>query len=207
MKLYRLLTVIILCVTFITLSGCRGYRTENPPVHPNPNMDWQSKIKAQTVYQPLVEGVVPWGNRASFNDPSNRSDYLQDDPVFYQGKTQSGTWVDKIPTDVTMAVIDRGQDRYNIYCAVCHTKTGDGTKSAITKRGWMVPDITQDTSYKRRDGELFDIISNGYQTMPGYRKPISASDRWAIVVYVRSLQERVRGQIKDVPVSKRKEIR
>ena len=179
------LILLLFCVLFI--SSCRGHRTEKPPFHPNPNMDWQPKFNAQSLTLPVPENTVPFSDDSTNNDNASRNDILQTDTVKYHGK-RNGYWVKRIPMDVNKELLLRGQERYDIYCSVCHTKSGNGAKSMIAKYGWLPSNITAQASINKTDGELFDIITNGIRTMPGYKTKLSAEDRWAIVAYVRALQ-------------------
>ena len=97
------------------------------------------------------------------------------------------------------ATLDRGKERYNIYCSMCHGKDGSGN-GIVMEYGWFksVP-YWHDRVISYKDGELFDIISNGIRSMPGYSQQIEENDRWAIVSYIRALQVSNRMSIKDVP--------
>ena len=207
MTLIRRVFIFILVFFVATIFiGCRGERTEKSPFHMNPNLDWQAKYKEQTLSMEPPDGTIPWGNQESFYQPETRESYIKSDRPFYYGKNYNGSWVSKTPLKVDKALMIRGQERFNIYCAACHTKTGDGTKSQLSKRGWVIPNLQQDLTWRRSDGELFDIVGNGIRTMPGYRKQISERDRWAIVVYLRALQKVTRGQLSDVPRQLRNKI-
>ncbi|RAP33922.1 quinol:cytochrome C oxidoreductase [Candidatus Marinamargulisbacteria bacterium SCGC AG-439-L15] len=197
---------IILLTICIFLSGCRGWRSEKPPLHPNPNLDFQSKFKAQRLSNQVPENTVIWGNEQSFSNETTREQYLKKDRAFYTGR-KNGRYLNTIPTPVTKDFIQRGQNRYNIYCASCHTQTGDGTKSLISKRGWVIPNINQKITQKKSDGELFNIISNGIRTMPGYHKSITEKDRWAIVAYVRALQKVENTNYQDLPAPLAKKLK
>ena len=179
------LLLLLACTIFI--SSCRGHRTEKPPFHPNPNMDWQPKFNAQSLTLPIPEHTVSYGDDSTNYNSDSRKDILESDTVKYQGK-KNGYWVKRIPMNVDKEFLLRGQERYDIYCSVCHTKTGNGSKSLIAKYGWLPSNITAQSTKNKTDGELFDIISNGIRTMPGYKKKITVEDRWAIVAYVRALQ-------------------
>jgi mono/diheme cytochrome c family protein len=201
---FALLILILFSMSVFT--GCRSQRTEKRPFHLNPNLDWQAKYKEQSLSLNPPDGTIPWGNQKSFSDSNTRKDYIKTDQALYFGRNNDGSWVSKVPMKVDVALMDRGQERFNIYCAACHTRTGDGTKSQISKRGWVIPNLLQDLTVKRSDGELFDIISNGVRTMPGYRKQVSEQDRWAIVAYLRALQQVKRGRLSDVPRQLRNKI-
>ena len=198
---------LILFLISILFVGCRGHLTEKTPFHLNPNMDWQPKIKAQhNPLKPPVE-TVPWGESNSFQLSETREKYIEDDSLFYTGKTSSGSWVKRAPVEVTESILKRGQERYNIHCSVCHTKTGNGAKSSIAKRGWIPSNINSELTQNRTDGELFHIVGNGIRTMPGYKKNIAVEDRWAIVLYMRALQYSNNAPYSDLPLSMKKDLK
>jgi mono/diheme cytochrome c family protein len=171
----------------VALSGCvRGCTSSRPPIHINPSMDDQPKVRPQTasnffsdgasMRQP-VAGTVPIGG-------------LKEDAAFFTGKGADDQFVAAIPRTVDAALLDRGRERYVIYCQPCHDARGDG-KGVLFLRG-NVPTASfhQERILKYPDGQIFDVITNGQGLMAGYRWPIPPADRWAIVAYVRDLQSR-----------------
>ena len=169
----------------VSLAGCaRGCPSSRPAIHLNPSMDDQPKVRAQTastffydgasMRQP-VPGTVPIGG-------------LKEDAAFFTGKGADGTFVATSPVPVDAALVERGRQRYAIYCQPCHDARGDG-KGILFQRG-NVPTASfhQDKILKYPDGQIFDVITNGTGLMAGYRWPIPPADRWAIVAYVRELQ-------------------
>ena len=155
--------LIPIMLMFLILNGCRGWKTEKPPVHPNINFDFQPKIKAQT--NPLV---IPKNTIIYKSD--NRQKSLRN-------------------LDITYDFVKNGQKNYNIHCAACHTRTGNGTKSIISQNGWVVSNILEDTTYQKSNEELYSIVDIGIRSMPGYGKKLSSEEMWEIVMYVRSLQK------------------
>lgn len=196
-----------LLVFLVVLSGCRGYRSEKAPFHLNPNMDFQAKYKAQTLSMMPPEATVAWGANSNSATNNARPQALKEDPVFYRGKTESGAWVKSIPVPVTKTFILRGQERFDIYCSVCHDRTGSG-QGMVVKRGFLPPPQLWDPRVMAyTDGELFDVISRGIRNMPGYGKQVPEKDRWAIVAYVRAIQRAHTATIADVPEHNRSEIK
>lgn len=173
----------------LTLQGCRAWRSDKPAFHINPNLDWQAKFKTQQLSKKSPIGTIPWGDSESFHNPSNRVNYIKNDISFFKGKQNNNQYIYTIPINIDKDFLELGQKQFNIYCAACHTKTGNGTKSLISKKGWVVPNINLDSTVNKTDGEIFDIISNGIRSMPSYSKQIEVSDRWAIVAYIRALQK------------------
>lgn len=167
------------------LTGCaRGCTSSSPPIHLNPSMDNQPKARAQsaslffsdgsTMRQP-VPGTIPIGG-------------LKEDTAFFTGKGADGQFVATIPVAADDALLERGRQRYTIYCQPCHDARGDG-KGILFQRG-NVPTATfhQEKMLKYTDGQIFDIMSNGSGLMPAYKWPIPPADRWAIIHYIRGLQ-------------------
>jgi len=134
-----------------------------------------------------------------------------DDSVLYLGKAADGSWVRGYPASlkVDLAFVQRGRERYTIYCSPCHGNVGDG--NGITKRYGMgaTPSYHDDRIRNLPEGDIFDVITNGkgpaYQ-MGGYADKIEPKDRWAIIAYVRSLQRAQLGTINDVPAQVKTEL-
>ncbi len=96
--------------------------------------------------------------------------------------------IDEFPIPVTKELVDRGQDRYNIYCIVCHGSIGNGD-GMIVRRGFSAPPTYHDDRLRNAPvGHFFDVISNGWGKMNSYGDKLSAADRWAVVAYIRTLQ-------------------
>ena len=128
-----------------------------------------------------VPGTVPIGG-------------LKEDAAFFTGKGADGQFVATIPVPVDEALLERGHQRYTIYCQPCHDARGDG-KGILFQRG-NVPTASfhQEKILKYPDGQIFDVITNGAGLMPGYRWPIPPADRWAIVAYVRRARTQAAGK-------------
>ncbi len=106
---------------------------------------------------------------------------------------------DKLPFPVTMTVLRRGQERFNIYCTPCHSRVGNG-RGMIVERGYKpAGDLTSARILKEPMGHYFDVISHGYGAMPDYASQITTQDRWAIVAYIRALQLSQGATLQDVP--------
>ncbi|HWH76990.1 MAG TPA: cytochrome c [Candidatus Binatus sp.] len=158
-----------------------------------------SFYKDGTGSRPLVEGTVPRG-------------YLREDRAFYLGKkatapatsapqtptaasanNQAALYpddVETIPMQITKEDLDRGQERYDIYCSVCHGKTGYGD-GMVARRGFNKPspaNYHQDRLRQAPAGHFFDVMTNGWGAMPSYAQQVPVEDRWRIVAYIRALQ-------------------
>lgn len=192
-----LLGVIVLAAV-VPLAGCaRGCTSSRPPIHLNPSMDDQPKVRPQTastfffdgssMRQPIA-GTVAIGG-------------LKEDTAFFTGKGADGQFVAASPVAVDDRVLERGRQRYAIYCQPCHDARGDG-KGILFQRG-NVPTATfhQEKVLKYTDGQVFDVITNGSGLMSGYKWPIPPADRWAIVAHVRGLQRDRQARAASAPVA------
>jgi hypothetical protein len=172
-------------VSVLVLSGCaRGCTSSRPPIHLNPSMDNQPKVRAQSASPFFFDG-------ASMRQPVPGTvaiGGLKEDGPFFTGKGADGQFVAASPVPVNEAVVERGRERYRIYCQPCHDARGDG-RGVLFQRG-NVPTASfhQEKILKYTDGQIFDVITNGFGLMAGYRWPIPPADRWAIVAHVRELQ-------------------
>ena len=124
--------------------------------------------------RPLVEGTIARGT-------------LQTDAPFFTGKN-GALFANELPFPVTQAVLDRGQERFNIYCTPCHDATGGGN-GLVVQRGYPKPQTYHsDRLRKIEAGYFFDVMTNGFGRMPDYRAQLTPRDRWNIVAYIRALQ-------------------
>jgi mono/diheme cytochrome c family protein len=132
-------------------------------------------------------------------------DFLKADEAHYAGKNADGSFLQGFPSDIVIdeAFVRRGQNRFQIYCAPCHGALGDG--QGITKSYGMVatPSYHDDRLRGMADGEIFNTITNGKNTMFPYADKLSVKDRWAVVAYVRALQRAHHATIDDVPLEQR----
>ncbi|MEJ7575479.1 MAG: cytochrome c [Pyrinomonadaceae bacterium] len=114
--------------------------------------------------------------------------------------------VDAFPFPVTMEVLNRGRERYEIFCSMCHGATGNGD-GMVVRRGYKKPPAYhEDRLRQERVGHFFDVITNGWGSMPNYAAQIPVRDRWAIVAYIRALQASQQGTPADVPADKRNQL-
>ena len=119
-----------------------------------------------------------------------------------QGQTGQG-FSNTFPFPVTVEVMNRGEERYNIFCSMCHDRTGSGS-GMVVRRGYRKPpSFHEDRLRQAPAGYFFDVITNGFGAMPDYSAQINPRDRWAIVAYVRALQLSQRATIEEVPPEER----
>jgi len=190
-------------------------------------MDFQPKYKSDTAMDMFADGRA---NRGDIDGTIARG-WLEDDELFYHGLEggDAGTqWTTAFPKQypdgrpfvVDSELVKRGQNRFNIYCTPCHgyDGRGQGMVPERVKQGggvWQArnlveaptPDGKGGVVTQMPNGQLFNTISNGYNTMMGYAAQIPAADRWAIVSYVRALERAQNASLDDIPPDQRGSIR
>jgi len=180
----RALGGLALTSLFAFTSCARGCTSSRPPIHLNPSMDDQPKVLPQTASAFFYDG-------SSMREPVPGTvpiDGLKEDAAFFTGKGADGQFVATIPVTMSDELLERGRQRYVIYCQPCHDARGEG-KGILFQRG-NVPTASfhDEKILKYADGQIFDVMTNGMGLMPSYRWPIPPADRWAIIAYVRKLQ-------------------
>ena len=144
------------------------------------------------------------GNRTPVEGTVARG-HLNDDELLYTGKID-GQLADEFPFPVTKTVLERGQERFNIYCSPCHGRTGTGN-GMIVSRGLRPPPSYHDEKLRTQPvGHFFDVMTNGFGAMQDYRAQVDVTDRWAIAAYIRALQLSQHATVEDVPADKRPEL-
>jgi mono/diheme cytochrome c family protein len=142
--------------------------------------------------RPLPEGTVARG-------------HLNEDELMFTGKV-NGQLVDQFPFPVTRDVLERGHDRFNVYCSPCHGRTAEGN-GMIVQRGLRPPPSFHDDKIRTQPvGYYFDVMTNGFGAMQDYRMQLEPKDRWAVASYIRALQYSQRASVADVPSDKRGEL-
>ena len=155
------------------LAGCHSDMYDQPRYEPLEKSDFFEDGRAS---RPEVAGTVARGE-------------LREDEAFYTGK-QDGQLVEDLPEslEVNLALLRRGQERFNIFCTPCHGLLGEGD-GMIVRRGFRQPPTYHSNRLRGVPiGHFFDVMTNGFATMPDYAEQIPARDRWAIAAYVRALQ-------------------
>lgn len=127
---------------------------------------------------------------------------LRDDQALYTGKVNDEL-VAAFPFPIDEAILARGRERYDIFCSPCHGRTGAGD-GIVVQRGYTAPPAL-DAPHLREapPGHFFDVMTNGFGSMPDYAAQITVTDRWAIAAYVRALQAASAATIQDVPPAER----
>jgi mono/diheme cytochrome c family protein len=168
----------------ITLtSACRLDMHVQPRENPLSRNDFYSDQRSA---RPLIEGTVARGQ-------------LDADTYFYTGKIGNNPG-EFMPFPVTKDVLARGRERFNIFCAPCHSRLGDGN-GFVPSRGFArkPPSFHIQRLQKAPVGYFFDVITEGFGIMPDYASQIPPQDRWDIVAYVRALQLSQNATMADVP--------
>ncbi len=180
-----------LVAVLLAMSACRGQITEGAPIVVERNMYDQERYDPQAssrffadhgAMRPVVPGTVP-------------TEGFEDDESVATGVLLDATgYVMTIPDAVVTrlggmtATVQRGRDRFDIYCAACHGRTGDG-KSLIAQAGFPpLPKLGDARICTMPDGQLYASIANGVRNMPPYAAQLDVGDRWAVVAYVRALE-------------------
>ncbi len=220
--------IFLLCtIAIIAVFGFRGQTSTGPPLELFPDMVRQMKVRAQAplnlfadgrgprlpvvgtvpigyempkaeaTIEPLAAAVGPWSHpNAGF---SAGTDY-------YSTGKMGDHWGTGIPITVTRELMERGQQRFNITCVMCHGAAAAG--NGITKQYGLatVVSLQDERIRKMSDGEIFNTITNGKNTMMAYGPNIIVADRWAIIAYLRALQRSQNAPIADVPEDRRAEL-
>jgi mono/diheme cytochrome c family protein len=140
-----------------------------------------------------VEGTVPRG-------------FLRADAFLYEGKV-NGQPATAFPFAITAADLDRGQDRFNIYCSPCHGRTGEGNGMVVQRGFKQAASYHNDRLRTAPVGYFFDVITNGFGAMPDYKMQLLPEDRWRVIAYVRALQLSHNAQAADVPADAMRTLR
>ena len=212
--------IVVLAVAsgvFVSLMGVRGTISDRRPLLWVPDMVVQPRYHTQgespffkdgRVMRTPPAGTVPFGGgdyESDAGSPRMNPDFLQGDDRYYRGK-QGAAWVTQIPVKVDMKLLQRGRERYDIYCAPCHGATGTG-KGLMTQYGMVgVASITDELHALMPAGEFFGVITAGKGRMMSMAAQVKVRDRWAIVAYLRALSRSQNARYGDVPDDKRGEL-
>lgn len=162
--------------------GCRQDMHDQPRNEPLEESDFFEDGRSA---RPLVAGTVPRG-------------HLRDDEHLYTGRTPDG-FHDRFPFRVAREELERGRERYEIFCAPCHDRVGQG-EGMVVRHGFPKPRSFHDPEVRAQPvGYYFDAITRGFGTMADYSSQIPARDRWCIVAYLRALQRSQNARAEDLP--------
>ena len=156
----------------LALAGCRQGMFDQAKYEP---YEKSELFDDDASARPLPEGTVALGA-------------LAEDPALHTGMSAGGAFVAESPVPWTREVLARGRRQFDVFCAPCHGRTGDGD-GMIVRRGYKRPASYHEERLRGMpDGYLFDVVTRGYGVMPSYAQQVPVADRWAIVGYVRALQ-------------------
>src|SRR5436190_9665184 len=180
---------LIAVVSFVCASGCRQDMHDQPKYIP---LRESTFFADQRSARPVVAGTVARGE-------------LREDTLLYTGKL-NGADADMFPFSIDGPRLRRGQERFDIYCAPCHARTGEGD-GMIVQRGYRRPPSYHDERLRSVPvGHFFDVMTNGFGAMPDYAAQIKVEDRWAIAAYIRALQLSEHATLADVPAAEREKL-
>ncbi|MBX7220523.1 MAG: cytochrome c [Blastocatellia bacterium] len=182
----RLLKLSCLCVLLALAVGCRQQMADQPRFQP---LQKSTFFEDGASSRPLVAGTVARG-------------MLHEDRHLYEGKIGE-LFAPDFPEPVTKETLQRGKDRYQIYCSMCHGYSGHAD-GMVVQRGFSPPPSFHDEATRKKPvGYYFSVISNGFGAMGSYSAAIPVRDRWAIVAYIRALQLSQSAKAEDIPAEER----
>jgi hypothetical protein len=177
-------------VLLLTAAGCRRDMFNQPSGKPLERSDFfQDNHMAS---RPLVPNTVARG-------------HLNEDEIFFTGKRGTNLVV-RLPLPLTKDLLGRGRERFEIYCSVCHGRTGEGN-GMIVQRGFPPPpSFHVDRLREAPIGHFFDVMTQGYGIMYSYAERVEPADRWAISAYIRALQLSRNATLADLTAAERAQL-
>lgn len=211
-------------VVVLSFAGFRGTKSPNPPIEIFRDMDHQPKYQPQhasgffadgRAARKPVAGTIPMGYEmkgAYFQAPARNGTFkpsaFTNLPTYFNTGKMGDVYGDGFPTELTIdeAFLQRGHERYDINCAPCHGKTGQGN-GVIGQFGMVaIANLLDERIRTQPDGQIYSTVTNGKNTMGAYGPQIAVDDRWAIVAYIRALQKSQSVKLADLPETKQKEL-
>src|SRR5262245_8015247 len=182
-------TLLLLIAAALFAAGCRQDMHNQPRVGGNRSLRGSDFFADGRSERDLPEGVVARG-------------MLRDDTYFYTGKVGQNVGT-VFPMPITKEVLDRGEQRFNVYCTPCHSALGDA-RGMIVLRGFKQPTPFHEERMRNAPvGHFFDVMTSGFGAMPDYASQITPADRWAIAAYIRALQLSQNATVSEVPPEER----
>jgi hypothetical protein len=187
----RAVLLLLAAAVVVAAGGCRQDMQNQPKFIPLRSSEFFPDHRSA---RDPIYGTVAWTK-----EPLNENTY------FFTGK-RGDTYGNDLPFAFNREVLERGRERYNIYCTPCHSMVGDGN-GMIVQRGYKRPPSFHDQRLRNAPlGYYFDVISNGLAAMPDYASQVRTEDRWAIAAYIRALQLSQNAKPEDVPESLKEKI-
>lgn len=183
----RLATVALLALG--SLAGCRQDMHDTPRYEP---------LEASRTYPQGRGSLLPVENTVARG-------FLREDAYLHTGK-QGNANGNALPFPLTAEVLNRGEQRYNVYCAPCHSRVGDGNGMIVLRGYRRPPSLHEERLRNEALGHFVDVMMNGFGAMPDYAQQVTPHDRWAIAAYIRALQLSQAGTVNDVPADMRDKI-
>lgn len=186
----------------LSVIACQGETFEKPPIHLQQNMDFQKRYEAQEsnaffpnnrAMRKPVEGTVAKGELRT-NEHLFVGKEGEDHVATLPSVDEHGQ-----PIEIDQAFLERGQDRYGIYCTPCHGVAGAGNGMVVQRGMLQPPALYEERLLGMKVGYFYDVITNGVRNMKPYAAQIPVRDRWAIAAYVRVLQRSHHASIDQVP--------
>jgi len=171
-----------LCCALWLAAGCRQDMHDQPKYRPFRRSGYFSDGRTM---RPVVDGTIA---RDEADDTSSYASGLGPDGPLARS-----------PVAITPALLERGRERYDIFCAPCHDRTGSGEGMIVLRGLRRPPSFHEDRLRTVPDGHLVDVMAKGFGAMPAYAGQVSAPDRWAIAAYIRALQLSQHATLADVP--------
>jgi mono/diheme cytochrome c family protein len=205
-----------------SLAGVRGSKMSHPPIEIFPDMDHQPRFDPQhttgffaddRAARKPVDGTVPLGytlNGSYLQAGAKNAAYqpagFANQPDYFNTGKFGDVYGDGFPVEVTAKLVSRGQERFNINCAVCHGKTGAGNGVAGQFGVPAIANLLEERIRVMPDGQIYSTITNGKNTMGAYGPQVAVEDRWAIIAYIRALQKSQNVKLAELPEAKQKEL-
>jgi mono/diheme cytochrome c family protein len=209
--LYIILILLTVVAVGVGIAGRQGRLSRQPPIEVFPDMDRQLRLRPQQPNDFFSNGLnsqlPPRGTvaRSEALQTVNGPVYAYEDAPVNTGRVTGTTnFVETNPLPVTGPLLQRGRERFNIYCAPCHDALGDG--NGINKKLGVMPAVAnlQDKRIvEMADGEIFNTITHGKGLMGAHGPLVPVADRWAIIAYLRALQLSQLGSVDDLPPDRR----
>ncbi|HXI69806.1 MAG TPA: cytochrome c [Verrucomicrobiae bacterium] len=194
--LYSILVIVAITAAAFTIVGIPGHLSRKPPLEVFPDMDRQAKLRPEKPFDFFTNGLssqLPPAGTVVRSAPVHTAHgpvYEYQDVPFNTGRVTGATnFVALNPLVVDAKSLQRGREQFDIYCAPCHGRLGDG--NGITKKIGAMPaviNLHDQRIIDMTDGEIFNTITHGKGLMGAYGPIVAAQDRWAIVAYTRALE-------------------
>lgn len=217
-----LILFVTLVTTVVSLAGLRGSKFTSPPLQFIPDMKEQPKLITQhqngvfrdgTGDHPMIPGTIPVGYISNGSYYQTGATNLSTESAFTENidyrntGTIKGTYGSGLPVPANPTFLKRGEDRYNIHCAICHDKSGSGNGVAKKMGLITIASLLDERIKLQPDGQIFSTITHGKNTMGAYGPQLGIDDRWAVVAHVRVLQATHAIKLSEVPEDVRNEIK